>query len=43
MLCVCHNDNTVNKDRFNEDNMTISELNLDGLPQIKILKKMFEI
>lgn len=43
MLCVCHDDNTINKDRFNSENMEIKEVNIDGLPQINVLKKIFEI
>ncbi len=41
MLCVCHNSNTVNKDQFNQDKMQITELNLDALPQLKVLKEIF--
>tara|TARA_R100000734_G_C3269417_1_gene65766 strand:- start:3 stop:662 length:660 start_codon:yes stop_codon:yes gene_type:complete len=43
MLCVCHDDNTVQKDRFNSDKMEIKEVNIDALPQVKVLKKMFKI
>ena len=43
MLCVCHDGNTVNKDRFNSENMEIKEVNIDALPQVNVLKKMFEI
>jgi glycosyltransferase involved in cell wall biosynthesis len=43
MLCVCHDHNTVNKDRFNSDKMEIKEVNIDALPQMNVLKKMFKI
>ena len=41
MLCVCHEDNTVNKDRFNDDTMKI-EVEIDNLPQLKVLKQIFK-
>ena len=41
MICVCHNDNTVNKDQFNQDKMKI-DVEIENLPQIKILKEIFK-
>lgn len=41
MLCVCHEDNTVNKNPFNKDELKI-EADIDNLPQIKVLKQIFK-
>ena len=41
MLCVCHEDNTVDKTPFNEDELKI-EADIDNLPQLKVLKQIFK-
>jgi len=43
MLCVCHENNTINKDHFNREDIKLEDVNLDGLPQIKVLKQIFKI
>jgi len=41
MLCVCHDDNTVDKTPFNEDELKI-DVEIDNLPHIKVLKQIFK-
>ena len=41
MLCVCHEDNTVDKTPFNKDELKI-EAEIENLPQIKVLKEIFK-
>ena len=42
MLCICHEDNTINKDRFKDESMVLQDVKIDDIPQIKILKEMFK-
>jgi len=41
MICVCHDDNTISKDRFNDDTMKI-DVEIEELPQMKVLKQIFK-
>jgi len=41
MICVCHEENTVNKDRFKDDTMLIKDIDLEQLPQMKVISEMF--
>jgi len=41
MICVCHETNTVNKDRFNNDTMKI-DVEIENLPQMKVLEQIFK-
>ena len=44
MLCVCHNNNTVEKEQFFKDDLLIKELDeIQNIPQITTLKQIFEI
>jgi len=40
MICVAHEDNTISKDRFNDDTMKL-DVDIENLPQLKILKQIF--
>jgi glycosyltransferase involved in cell wall biosynthesis len=41
MICVCHNNNTVDKGDFNRDDITINDVALDQLPQMKVIAEIF--
>jgi len=41
MICVCHDNNTVGKEGFNKDDITLNDVKLDELPQMKIVKDIF--
>jgi len=41
MICVCHDNNTIGKDDFNRDDITIGDIKLSSLPQMEVLKKIF--
>jgi hypothetical protein len=41
MICVCHEDNTVDKTPFNKNELKI-EADINNLPQLKILKEIFK-
>ena len=41
MICVCHDDNTISKDRFNDDTMKL-DVEIEKLPQMKVLKQIFK-
>jgi len=42
MICLCHENNTVKKDRFNEDDILVKDVSLDRIPQMKIVREMFK-
>lgn len=42
MVCVAHEDNTIGKDGFNRDDITIGDINLSSLPQLEVLKEIFK-
>lgn len=37
MICICHGDNTINKDNFNNDNILVDDIELNAIPHIKVL------
>jgi hypothetical protein len=41
MMCICHEDNTIDKDKFNKDDILVKDIDLDRIPQINIVKQMF--
>ncbi len=41
MICVCHDNNTVGKEGFNRDDITLNDVKLDELPQMKVVKEIF--
>jgi hypothetical protein len=41
MMCICHEDNTIDKDKFNKDDILVNDIDLDRIPQIKIVREMF--
>lgn len=43
MICVCHQGNTINKDRFNDDKMVIPDVKLDSIPHFGVLKKILSL
>ncbi len=41
MICVCHDTNTVGKEGFNRDDITLNDVKMDELPQMKVVKEIF--
>ena len=41
MICVVHDDNTVDKTPFNKEELNI-EADIENLPQLKVLKEIFK-
>ncbi len=41
MMCICHEDNTVKKDRFNNEDIEVKDVEIDKIPHIGIVKELF--
>ena len=42
MICVCHDDNTIDKKDFLRDELLVEGVEIDKLPHIKTLKDIFQ-
>jgi glycosyltransferase involved in cell wall biosynthesis len=43
MVCICHGDNTINKDKFNKDDILVKDVDLYRLPHIRVLCKILNL
>tara|TARA_R110000744_G_scaffold116018_1_gene216993 strand:+ start:300 stop:1031 length:732 start_codon:yes stop_codon:yes gene_type:complete len=41
MICVCHDNNTVDKNGFNREDITLQDVKIELIPQMKVLKDIF--
>ena len=43
MICICHEDNTIKKDKFNRDDILVKDVDLYRLPHIGVLCKILNL
>jgi hypothetical protein len=43
MMCICHEDNTIDKDKFNKDDILVKDIDLHRIPHIQVLSKLLNL